>query len=453
MKSGIKILLFLIFASVSMVFAEDTVSIDQAIDMAMKNSPAMHVARENVLQSKGNIDLALSAINPIVSGSADYYRRGPKSEVAGTVVSPSETSQAGIAAQMPIDISGLYGLAIKGSKVMFSASEYDLLSDVFDMIESVKVSYLNVLLCKENIETGESALKLSEEYLAKVKNEVEAGTKAKFDVTRQEYDVAQRKNSLISAKSSYEEAVNNFNMLLGNESNFVVPAPIEDINSISKKIDTNLDLVNIALSLRTDLKKAEKDLEVAKLYLIAAKKQNNPSLNLVGTYNHLLANQMKQKRDTWSAGLNLSVPIFDGGNQAATVKIKETAVNQSQAAVNSVREKVVNGVLNAKLNILSAGSQIETCNSALKLSQEAYEIAKLRYESNLGTYLDVQDALNSLISAKNALFSAEYSYAMSMCALEREICATDNVVEHAQKLFEENNKKSKRPIIISQGEK
>lgn len=451
MKLRLKILLFLFLAAVSCVYGQEQVNLDQAIEIAIKNSPTIKVYKEQVMQAKGNIRLADAALNPTISGSVDYTRKGPKIEQSGVVLSPDQTSNGGVTVAMPIDIGGVYSLAQKGAKYLYNSSEYDLLTGVYELVYNVKIAYLNVLLCKENIETAQSGLNLSKEYLAKVKNEVEAGTKAKFDITRQEYDLATRQNMLTDAECEYNIAINNFNNVLGKEKDFVVPADVENVD-FANVSDLNADLISVAYGNRTELMKALKDKEVAKLYLVYAKKAKNPALNIAGNYTHLFINQTETKRDQWSAGANLSIPIFDGGNQDANVKINESKVSASEKNVDLVRQGIVTGVNNAKLSVNTASSQIITCESGLKLAQEAYDISKLRYESNLGTYLDVLESLNSLISAKNSLTNAKYSHAMNLCALERQIATTEKVYEYANSLFEDVNAKEKHPVKIVKGE-
>lgn len=437
MKLTLKILVLLVIAS--FLYAED-VNIDQSIEIAIKNSPTVKTYTEQVAQAKHTIGLANAYLNPTINGDANYKFMN-KTEIEGVPYGADRTSTVGVDVSMPIDIGGQLHVYQKGAKSMYNSSEFALNNAIIEVIENVKTNYLMCLLYRENINTAKSALALSEDYLKKVKAEVEAGTKAKFDITRQEYEVESRKTKLIQAQNDYDESINTFNLSLGLDKDFVTPISLDDLNLANIK-DIQLDLIKIAYENRSDLRGAMQDLETAKISLLSQKKTNNPSLSINAGYDYLLENRMGyDNRNTWSAGANFSVPIFDGGIQAANTKIYESKVKAQETVVESKKDTIVNGVLNAKLSALSNLSKIDSCNSGVNLAKESYDIAKLRYEQNLGTYLDVSSALDGLVSAQDALASSKYNYAISLVQLEREMGVTDKVDDYTNAIILDVTKK------------
>lgn len=438
----VKILLLLFIAS--FVYAED-VTIDQAIDIAIQNSPKVKYYREQVSQAKDTVGLAYAYLNPTLTGDIDYIFQNAKKKNYDSVTA-SRTSETGVTLRMPIDIGGQTHTLIQGAKSMYSSSELGLNNGLFDVIKEVKQDYLMCLLYRENINTAKSALALSEDYLDKVKKEVEAGTKAKFDITRQEYDLAERKTRLITAQNNYDEMINTFNLSLGLENNFVTPISLENVN-IASINDLQIDFLQIAFENRTDLKKALQDLETAKLALVNQKKSNNPTLDVHARYAYMIENQLNyDSRNNWEAGADLTVPFFDGGIQSANVKIYQSKVDEQQNVVNDTKQNIINGVMNSKLSATSSLSKVDQCLSGVVLAKEAYDIAKLRYEQNLGTYLDVSTALDSLVQAQDALSTSKYTYAISMVTLEREIGATEKIDEYTNAIIIDvvNKKKAEK---------
>ncbi len=437
MKLGLKILMLLVFASG--IYALEPVNMDQSIDIALENAPSIKIYKENLSQAKSTIDLANSYYNPTLTGAVAYTQRGPKVETGGVVTSPSRLSDAQVTLTYPIDLGDTMGVYVKGSKSIYKSTEIGLTTTVLDLIKNVKTSYLQCLLYQENVDTAKSAEKLSQDYLTKINQEVEAGVKARFDITRQEYDLSTRKNATISAEGNYSQIVNTFNYIIGKETDFVVPTPLEDLNVANVNMDDNL--LETAFANRPELKKAYQDLETANLNVLAKKKVNNPTLALVGNVDQLLVNQTSAKDTTWSATANLSIPIFDGGIAARNTDIAQSQADQQKEQIEAIKQSIITGVLNAKLACETAKAQILTCESAVKLAKEAYEIAQVRYEENLGTYLDVSDSLDQLVAAQNSLSVAKYSYAISLVALEREIATTLKTEDYTGVIIEEVNKK------------
>ncbi|MBP5273456.1 MAG: TolC family protein, partial [Abditibacteriota bacterium] len=96
-------------------------------------------------------------------------------------------------------------------------------------------------------------------------------------------------------------------------------------------------------------------------------------------------------------------------------------------------------VQNALLAVNTAKQQIATCEKALALAKEAQEIAELRYNEELGTFLDVQTAMDSTFAAEISLIAARYAYATNIYNLERALGHQREIGEMMNLLWEGTN--------------
>jgi len=422
---------------VSPIFAavgDSSINMDEAIKTALENAPVIKIYKEQVLSSKYNVNLSKTSYNPTIDTSVNYGMLGPSSSIKidgkDFSLSPSKQSTAAVGVTIPIDIGGQIKKSVDINKSAYNSTKFSLEVALSDLIKNVKTSYLQCLLYEENIVTAKSALALSEEYLAKVKNEVEVGTKPKFDITRQEYDVATRKNTLVAAEGNYKQVINNFNYVLGLENSYVTPTAVNPETAIDSVNAKNNDLLGLAFNNRGEIKKLEQDIETAKYNVDYQKMANNPKLGVSANFNQYILTEGKTSSYAWNTTATVSFPLWDGGVSKEKINVAKSQYNLADLELKNTKQGIVNDVLNSQLAVNTSLEQINTAKSALKLAEESLDIAKLRYEQSLGTYLDVSSALDQLVAAKNALTNAKYSYAINMCILERAVSTQPKIEEY-----------------------
>lgn len=107
-------------------------------------------------------------------------------------------------------------------------------------------------------------------------------------------------------------------------------------------------------------------------------------------------------------GLTLSVPIFSGFSKNANVKEAELQLQQSQNTLNSMKDSIDNSVLQAINNYHSAISTLDYQKKNVTLAEDVYNQSQKKYESGLGTMLDVTNAQSDLRTAQSNYISAMY---------------------------------------------
>ena len=78
------------------------------------------------------------------------------------------------------------------------------------------------------------------------------------------------------------------------------------------------------------------------------------------------------------------------------------------------------------LSLKAAEQSIATSSSAVGLAEEDYKIKVIRYQSGVGTNLDVLDAQVSLTTAKNNYLKAMYEYNNYRAKLDKAMGAPVN---------------------------
>ena len=139
-----------------------------------------------------------------------------------------------------------------------------------------------------------------------------------------------------------------------------------------------------------------------------------PTLSLTGNYarvgqgNDLNVFGKGQWFNSAYVGLNLSVPIFSGFSKNANVKEAELQLEQSKNTLNNIKDSIDNAVLQAVNNYHSAIATLDYQKKNVALAEDVYNQAQKKYESGLGSTLDISNAEADLRTAQSNYVSAMY---------------------------------------------
>ncbi len=139
-----------------------------------------------------------------------------------------------------------------------------------------------------------------------------------------------------------------------------------------------------------------------------------PTLSLTGNYarvgqgNDLNVFGKGQWFNSAYVGLNLSVPIFSGFSKNANVKEAELQLEQSKNTLNNIKDSIDNAVLQAVNNYHSAIATLDYQKKNVSLAEDVYNQAQKKYESGLGSTLDINNAEADLRTAQSNYVSAMY---------------------------------------------
>lgn len=216
-------------------------------------------------------------------------------------------------------------------------------------------------------------------------------------------------NSLINAQASYEAALDQFKLLLGMD----VQRPLEVI-PVELKLDVpdtdHQDVIALAKKYRLDLQTARDQIDDARRSVGVAENGLLPDLNLVaqaqvGNENPLAASTINARTSTYSAGINLSLPI-DRLAERNTYRQSLINLEQSQRHYVDTEQQIVSDVRNSVRSIHNAQLSLEIQRRAVALAERRVEYANELLIEGQAQTRDVTDAESSLLSAQDSFNTA-----------------------------------------------
>ena len=420
-------LLLLVAGATRPVMSQDngaTLTLDQAIQIALKNNREAKNARLDIDKANDKLDayrtrrLPSFKVSSLVSQPLSSFDTTFEKGVFGTyegigsvpnedTVITSSTNPTGlIVSQVSQPLTQLrrIGLQIKHQQVGVEISETQLRAKEQALVNEVKRAYYAILQIEGAARAAEESVKLYRE-LDRVTGEYVAQQVAlKTDlmdvqtrVAKAEYEVLTLTNDLTAQKEQ-------LNHLLGRDvrTEFDVYDAVETAQATMR--ETNLvEARKRALDQRPEIREARLRLKQATLDRRAKKSEFIPDVSL--TFNHVATFNYSNfiPRSVSGIGVQVEWEVFDWGRKKNEVAEKTHAVSQADNNVAETESQVVMEV-NSKFRTLQESCQlIRIAKLAQSTARANVQIAAYKYRLDAVLFKDV-------LQAQTTLANANYDY-------------------------------------------
>ena len=144
----------------------------------------------------------------------------------------------------------------------------------------------------------------------------------------------------------------------------------------------------------------------------AAKGNYLPTVELVGVY-RLASHQLPELLPRWVAGINVSVPVFDGGVRRSRVGEARAKLSEAGALHDKASQEVRLLVEQRYLAYQDAIARIEVSDRTITLTGDTLRSERLAFTEGVGRSADVIDAENAAAGAKLERLAARYEAAVA----------------------------------------
>jgi outer membrane protein TolC len=129
----------------------------------------------------------------------------------------------------------------------------------------------------------------------------------------------------------------------------------------------------------------------------------------------------------------LNIPIFEGGHTQSDVLEAGATLRQSRQQLENLRGQIDYEVRSARLDLVSAAEQVEVARSSVDLASQTLDQAKDRFSAGVTDSLEVVQAQEALVSAKENYISSLYSHNIAKISLAKAVgFAEEGVKQYLQ---------------------
>jgi outer membrane protein TolC len=181
--------------------------------------------------------------------------------------------------------------------------------------------------------------------------------------------------------------------------------------------------IDTALAARPAVQQADLLTNITDRAIRVAKGDFLPSIDAVSSYNWFSQSDAFTLSDnttkSFTAGIEVSIPIFRGGERFGNVSQRKAEHTQAQLAARQTRDDVRLQVEEAYDQLVQAKKALDVQDINISEAEEGLKIANVRYESGVGTLLEVLSAQVALTDARNAHAAALFSFRKARAQLKR----------------------------------
>jgi len=408
-------------------------TLQESIDIALKQSVIVHAAREGVYGADAQKREAFTGFLPKLSTSYNYtrYNTEPYFEFpgipplirAGRLVTGTQNNYTwALEVRQPLFAGGGILANYQAGRTGAEIARIDETATNMDLVQDVKTAYFNILKAERLLDVAVQSVEMLKAHRDTAQNFFDVGLIPRNDLLRAEVELANGRQSLVRAENGVEMAKSKFNTVL--RRNINAPTKVEDIltyKPFSMPLD---DCLKTALESRPEIKSSSLKVNQAQSMVRVAKSEFFPSVNALGHYERYgdtpeVSGTPYKDRESWYVGVTASWNFWEWGRTKYRVDYSRSRENQSNDALQNVRDQVALDLKNAWLAAHEAEKQIQVAKTAITQAEENFRISKERYKEQVGTSTDVLDAQTLLTRTKSDYFTALGDYNISLARLER----------------------------------
>jgi len=311
-----------------------------------------------------------------------------------------------------------YSLA--ASRATLSATELEAAHTLSGVRANVKSAFLNLLLSYEIERQREDAVNAFTQHLEQARGFYEAGSKPWYDVTKAEVDLGGAQMSLAEATSNLRNARASLANAMGLDpsEDFDIERSGMDIFSVPDEAISEAEA--LAAENRPDYIASALKMDAGRATLSAEARYDAATITLSGGYGGRADGSFDFGRD-WNTRVSMSIPIADGGTARARADVARANVDSLGSSREKLRQDILLEVSRAKSDIEKARERIRISGLTLVNAEESRKLAEGRYETGVGTTLELTDALLSYTDAILASKQAHYDLQVAIVNLERAV--------------------------------
>lgn len=403
----------------SNAFAADLMQVYQD---ALINDPTFLAAKTTYLSALQDVPISRSFLFPQLgigqgSGGSAYLSKTDKDD-------GDDTSRRGYGFKLNLSqqiFNYSYFAALKGAKASVKEAAATYYSAAQTLMVDVSTDYFTILLDQAVLRYNESNVEANKSSLDQAQEQYKVGLKTLTDVYTSQAAYSTAVSEKIDAQTTLTNDIENLRALTGKTYDSFEPLN-EDFPLVSPDPDDIDKWVQVAVDSNWDLKALHYEAMVSMANVKQLWGGHMPTLELDASYGDTFYDESggvgASSEKTGSVGVDLEIPIFQGGLVSAQTKQAEydyqTAVHnmeiQYRTVVTSTRQNY--------LNVVSGISAIKADQTSIKSNESSLKGLQAGYNVGTQTMVDVLSQQSLLFSAQQDYATDQFEYITSLINLK-----------------------------------
>jgi NodT family efflux transporter outer membrane factor (OMF) lipoprotein len=355
---------------------------------------------------------------PSLTASGSATRSGTVNGVSG----PAAVNSLGAGALWNLDFFGVTRRQLESDDAAVQAACENLYGAQVTLVSEVALDYIQVRGAQEQIAIAQTNLQ-SEMHTAEVTREKEAaGFVSALDEANAEAQVATTAATIPPLETTIKQNIFALSILLDRPPSDL----LEDLSKPgavpSMPPEVPVGLPSDLLRRRPDIRAAEANLHSAAALIGVAVADFYPQFSLTGTFSY----QNKSARDMfsgvngiYSAGPQVSWPIFSGGSMVSNVRLQKAATDAAYITYQKTVLAALSDVEGYLVAFAKEREHSKALGNAVILNRRALGLSQQLYRAGTTEFLTVLDAERSLLASETALAQSKQAVSADLVNIYR----------------------------------
>lgn len=410
----------------------DSLTVEQAIATALQNNFEIQLSRNDSAIAAIDYSYRNAALLPQLNANTSLLYNNNNQNV--TLADGTKRNRSGLKSNNTAATIGLNWVVFDGLRMFATREKAGELvrfgnlvvkDQINNTVADVVSNYYGIVRATLQLRVIEEQIVLNEDRYRLAKYRFDVGVGVKPDMLQAQIDLNAQKAARLVQLATIEQTKQNLNRLL----NLVPDVQYKVSDTIPVQLDLTLSGLQSGLEeTNTQLRVAQKNIDIAGLTLQEYKADRWPVISLTSAYNFSKADNnsvinpaqpLSSLNKGFNYGVTASVPIFNRFNTRRLIRQATWSITYQQTVYNNQRAIVSTGLYNAYTNYQLQKDVVVLEDSNIVLTKENMFIARERYRLAATTFLELREAERSLQEAYDRLITARYNMKVAETELLR----------------------------------
>lgn len=420
MKLRIAVVLFVFLLFSKVAHAQEQVSLEQVIALALEKNYDVRLARNTSESATTNDNFSFGLLIPQVNAVSSTTWTDRREEYTFADESSSggdakfNTTSASLQAVWTL-FDGTKMFVTRGRlSEIASQGELRVKDQMVNSIAQVINGYYNIVRQKQQLRATLEQMSINEERVKLAERKLQVGTGGKPELLQAKVDLNAQRTLVLQQETIIIQ--------LKDQLNGLVELQLPPSYDVSDSILINLDIkqeeiIHNIENTNYGLQSARQDIRINSLSLKERKAERSPiinfngALNYINTNNTLLIDPFRAQSGTltgFNYGLSFTFPIMNGFNITRNIQQAKITLNRQQLLYDQQKQQIDIGVRIAYVNYDNAKKVLLLEEENILLAKENVMIALESFKRGVATFIELRTAQQSLADGYNRLINARY---------------------------------------------
>ena len=414
------------YAQESKTSAQRVITLDEAVQLALKNNHYVHLAALRVEESQHAKDIARSSYFPNLKNDTNVVRvtdtqfiaipQGELGTAAGTPI-PEQTAvlnqggltflTSGTQLSQPIielwKVRSANDIARADTEVMRNKAQ-DTRNQIALQVHQL---YYKVLILQTHLAAAQAKIQANDDLRKERIEQVKVGSTLEQESIEARAETLGARQEVLSTELQLSDSLTQLNDAIG--------LPLTTQLVLNDSVDKNRDscerenCLRIALESHPEIREARAEIEKASAAVRLAKRQYLPSLDAFARYTY--SNDVPfLARNFGTFGLHFGYEIFDGGKRNAEIGERKSQLAQAEENLARMKDEVEVRIQTIYNKRERTRDMLKVSEELLALRTEVHRVAAQQLQQGAALPSQVTGATAQELYAKTALLQSQLDY-------------------------------------------